>query len=90
MTKYSKKQFDVDFQTDDACLEWKMNYRFPNGVTCPKCQKVTRYHRVAKRSSYECDICGNQVYPTAGTIFHKSSTSLRTWFPRFPHILTSF
>jgi transposase len=80
MIKYTKKQFDDDFQTDDACLEWIMNYRFPNGVTCSKCQKVTKHHRVAKRSCYECDVCGNQVYPTAGTIFHKSSTSLRTWF----------
>jgi transposase len=80
MNKYTTKDFDKEFPNDSACLEWIMNYRFPNGVFCPKCQKVTKHYRVAKRSCYECDICGNQVYPTAGTIFHKSSTSLKTWF----------
>jgi transposase len=80
MNKYTVKDFDNEFPTDDACLEWIMNYRFPNGVFCPKCQKVVKHHRVANRSCYECDNCGNQVYPTANTIFHKSSTSLRTWF----------
>jgi transposase len=80
MNKYTLKNFDAEYPNDDACLEWIMNYRFPNGVSCAKCQKITKHHRVAKRSCYECDACGNQVYPTAGTIFHKSSTSLRTWF----------
>jgi len=32
------------------------------------------------RPSYSCDQCGHHVHPTAGTIFHKSSTSLKTWF----------
>ncbi len=80
MNKYTTKDFETEYPDDGACLEWIMNYRFPNGVFCPKCQKVTKHYRVAKRSCYECDMCGNQVYPTAGTIFHKSSTPLRTWF----------
>jgi len=80
MIKYTTKDFDRELPDDDACLEWIMKYRFPNGVFCPKCQKVTKYYRVAKRPCYECDICGNQVYPMAGTIFEKSTTPLRTWF----------
>jgi transposase-like protein len=35
---------------------------------------------VTKRRSYSCSWCGFQVYPTAGTIFHKSTTSLQSWF----------
>ena len=27
-----------------------------------------------------CQYCGHQVYPTAGTIFHKSTTNLQMWF----------
>ena len=80
MNKYTTKDFDKELPNDDACLEWIMKYRYPNGVFCPKCQKVTKYYRVAKRPCYECDICGNQVYPTVGTIFEKSTTPLRTWF----------
>ena len=51
MIKYTTiKDFDTEFPNDDACLEWIMNYRYPNGVLCPKCcQKVTKHYRVAKR-----------------------------------------
>jgi transposase len=80
MIKYTVKNFEREFPTDDICLEWIFNHRYPNGVSCPVCQKVTKHHRVAKRSCFECDNCGNQIYPTANTIFHKSSTSLKTWF----------
>src|SRR5207302_9906280 len=29
---------------------------------------------------YSCQFCGHHVYPTAGTIFHKSTVSLQLWF----------
>ena len=80
MKKYTMKDFDQEFPTDDSCLEWIKNHRWPNGITCQKCQKVTKHHKVNNRSCYECDHCGTQVYPTAGTIFHKSATPLRIWF----------
>jgi hypothetical protein len=35
---------------------------------------------VKARRSYECEHCGYQVYPTAGTPFEKTRTSLRDWF----------
>ena len=47
---------------------------------CPKCGKATKFHRIKGRSAYACQFCGHQVYPTAGTIFHKSTTSLQLWF----------
>jgi transposase-like protein len=39
-----------------------------------------KHYRVSGRTSYACHACGNHIYPLAGTIFHKSTTSLRTWF----------
>lgn len=68
------------YTNDAACLEWLRDYRWPNGIHCVKCQKITKHHRIKERTSYSCDYCGNQVYPTAGTIFHKSATPLRVWF----------
>src|SRR5271170_4783891 len=50
-----------------------------NGGTC-RCGKSNCFHRVKGRKKYACAWCGFQIAPTAGTIFHKSSTSLRTWF----------
>jgi transposase-like protein len=80
MKKYTLKDFDQEFPNDDACLEWVKNHRFPNGIHCSKCNKITKHHKVTGRSCYECDYCGNQIYPLADTIFHKSSTPLRVWF----------
>ena len=74
------KQFHEKFPNDDACLEWLKNYLYPNGIVCKNCQRVTKHHRVASRPSYCCDFCGNHVHPTAGTIYHKSTTPLRSWF----------
>lgn len=78
--KFTFKHFEQMFPTDDACLDWLRDHLYPNGIYCKKCKTTRKHHRVAKRKSYSCDYCGLHVHPTAGTIFHKSSTSLRTWF----------
>ena len=45
---------------------------YPDGTACPKCGKPSRFHRIKGRSAYSCQYCGHHVYPTAGTIFHKT------------------
>lgn len=80
MDKYTVKDFDKEFPDEDTCLEWIKNHRWTDGIECPNCKAVTKHHRVTGRKVYECDKCGHQVSPTAGTIFHKSDTSLRVWF----------
>lgn len=80
MARYTFKDFEAQFPTDDACLEWLKNYLYPDGIFCKTCKAVTKHHKVASRKSYSCQYCGHHVHPTAGTIYHKSSTSLRTWF----------
>jgi len=57
-----------------------MRTRFGERFTCFKCQKEATYYRVKARRSFECEHCGYQVYPTAGTPFEKTRTSLRDWF----------
>jgi transposase len=78
MKKFTFNDFNQQFPNDSACLEWLFNRFYPND--CKKCGKPTKHHRVKSRPSYSCDFCGNHVHPTADTIFHKSSTSLRLWF----------
>src|SRR5579859_289163 len=80
MERFTFKRFEKMFPDDAACLEWLRQYLYPNGIYCKLCQKVTMHHRDAKRPSYSCDYCGHHVHPAAGTIFHKSPTSLKTWF----------
>ena len=78
--KYTIKEFDEKYPTDDACLERIFNGRYPDGVYCVKCQKVTPHYRIKSKPVYSCQFCGNQISPLAGTIFHKSPTPLRYWF----------
>lgn len=80
MLKFTKAKFDERFPNDDACLEAIKQARWPNGVTCDACQKVTKHYRIRARKVYGCEFCGNQISPTADTIFHKSVTPLRSWF----------
>ena len=72
--------FRKDFPTDDACLKWLMGNLYPNGVHCADCGKVTSHYKVKARKSYSCSQCGHYIHPTAGTIYHKSSTPLTLWF----------
>jgi len=79
--RYTREQFDKEFPNDDVCLETVKEQRFPGGVKfCATCQKERKHYRVKGRTAYACDRCGNHIYPLAGTIFEKSSTSLRIWF----------
>jgi len=80
MKKYTIKDFNKNFPNDNACLEWLKQLKWPNGIFCEKCQKITKHHHVNNRTAYACDFCGNHVYPLVGTIMEKSSTALRTWF----------
>src|SRR6185437_9587484 len=79
--RYSVKDFNNEFPSDDACLRYLAEQRYPNGVAlCPKCKVERKHHRVGNRTAFACDHCGHHIYPLKGTIFEKSSTSLRLWF----------
>lgn len=46
---------------------------------CAVCRDLRGFHRLQGRRTYSCASCGYQVSPTAGTVFHGSSTPLTTW-----------
>lgn len=77
--KYNFKEFERDFPDDAACLEFIFWQRWPDGGKC-ECGKSNCYYRVTGRRCYACSFCAAQLHPTAGTIFHKSETSLKSWF----------
>ena len=81
--EYTVADFHREFPTDESCLEWlwrQLHSVDGHTADCPKCEKPRRFHRVKSRNSYSCDSCGHHLHPTAGTIFHKSTTPLRLWF----------
>jgi transposase-like protein len=79
-------EFQREFKDDDACLIWLWRNRYSEDGTnakCPKCDEMRpfeRYETKQRRQSWTCTACGFHLHPTAGTIFHKSSTSLHLWF----------
>lgn len=79
--RFTLKDFFEKFPNDDSCLEYLKEKRYPGGITqCAKCGVERKHHRVTGRPAYACAYCGKMISPMAGTIFEKSSTSLRTWF----------
>lgn len=93
-SEYSVHEFLAEFPDDAACLEYLWRTRHgPDGehAHCPKCdcrRSFKRYETKQQRQSWTCTGCGHHLHPTAGTIFHRSSTSLRLWFYAM-HLMTS-
>src|SRR5580700_4534331 len=85
-SRYSLMEFMAEFPDDEACLQrlWRDRYSADGtNAECPKCEAVRPFHRYGtkqQRQSWTCTACGYHLHPTAGTIFHKSSTSLHLWF----------
>jgi transposase-like protein len=80
---YSLMEFIERYPDDTACLDrlWRERYA-PDGhhAYCSKCGRERKFHRTSTRASYTCDSCGLHVHPMKGTIFEKSTTSLKLWF----------
>lgn len=80
MAKYTITQFREQFPNDDACLDYLFKSKFGDKTGCPECSVESKFTRVKGRRSYQCPICSHQIYPTADTVFHKTTTPLTYWF----------
>ncbi|HUD07034.1 MAG TPA: IS1595 family transposase [Candidatus Saccharimonadales bacterium] len=76
--KFTIQEFNQKFPNSEACLDYLWNIHFSD-EPCKACGLYDGFHKLPGRPAYQCQ-CGNQLYPLAGTPFHKSSTDLRTWF----------
>ncbi|HTW43782.1 MAG TPA: IS1595 family transposase [Solirubrobacteraceae bacterium] len=88
---FSLMEFMREFPDDRACLEWLWRNRYSQDgehAYCPSCDRERKFHKVRERPAWDCDSCGQHLHPLAGTIFHKSSTSLHLWFYAI-HLMTS-
>jgi transposase-like protein len=67
------------FGTDDKCRACLVSLKWPEGISCPRCQSK-KISRIAARNVYDCDSCRYQFSVTAGSIFHDSHLPLTKWF----------
>ena len=87
-SRYSVMEFMREFPDDAACLEflWRERYSadgehaYCPAPSCKRERTFKRYATAQQRQSWSCTACAHKLHPTAGTIFHKSSTSLHLWF----------
>jgi transposase len=85
-SQVSFMEFIREFPDDATCLKhlWLTKHAEDGEhAHCPKCDKTRSFKKYAtkqRRQSWTCTACGHHIHPTAGTIFHKSSTSLHLWF----------
>jgi transposase-like protein len=66
------------FASEEACLEYLEQLRWPGGFACPSCGVVGEPYR-SSRARLKCSSCSHQATVTAGTIFDKTRTPLRVW-----------
>lgn len=71
-------EFDERFGTEEACREYLIRLRWPEGFRCPACQEGKAW--VNNRDLMVCAACGRQSSLTAGTVMHGSRKPLRVWF----------
>lgn len=74
----SLADFERQFGTEEACREYLLWLRWPEGFICPRCQ--ARHHWMTKRNLRVCSTCEYQVSVLAGTIFQGTHKPLTTWF----------
>jgi transposase-like protein len=74
------------FPTEADCIQFLEKRRWPQGVSCLRCQnmKIGVYPSMGKsgktRKVFQCLTCDYQFTVTTGTIFHDSHLDLRKWF----------
>ena len=72
------------FGTDDACREYLLQLRWPDGFCCPRCNHDEYWTR--SNGLLECKQCSFQSSVTAGTIFQDTKKPLRLLFRAMWHI----
>ncbi len=80
-------EFQRRFCTDEACICFLAQSRWPDGFICPRCSGKEAF-RLRRRGLYQCKSCGYQVSVTAGTVMHRTRTPLVQWF-RAVYLMTT-
>lgn len=66
--------------TEKSCEEYLIRVRWPEGMACVHCRGRAFDRREGKTRAYRCRTCHRFTSPTAGTIFHRTRTTLQQWF----------
>jgi transposase-like protein len=74
------EDFQEQFDTEEACIAYFFQAKWPNGFSCSRCGHNHAYTINTRRLSlYECRQCHYQSSIISGTILEGSRTDLRKW-----------
>jgi transposase-like protein len=71
-------EFEKRFSSEEDCLKYLFQLRWPDGFRCPRCQHQEAWH--TERGLYHCKKCNHQSSVTSGTIFQDTRKPLQVWF----------
>jgi len=80
----NRREFDMMFATNEACMTYLGNLRWKGGFVCRKCGGTTAW--ILTRGVWECTKCGVHRSPTEGTLLHRTRFPLKTWFDAAWHV----
>jgi len=74
------REFVVQFDSEEKCIEHLAGLRWPGGFACAGCGGRQAWRLKTRPRVYECATCHRQESATAGTVFHRTRTDLTKWF----------
>lgn len=77
-------EFEARFATEEACRDYLLRLRWPDGFRCPVCGHERAWP--VRQVWLQCAHCGRQTSATAGTIFQDTRKPLRLWFRAMWHV----
>jgi IS1 family transposase len=89
----TNQQFVAMFPNEDACKNYLVARRWPEGVHCARCGNVDVYPVTNRPFHWQCTKCakagGYRFSVLVGTIFENTNKPLRDWFKVIHLMLTS-
>lgn len=77
-------EFERCFNSEEACIEYLFQIRWPDGFRCPRCENKESWFM--RRGLYWCTECNFQSSVISGTIFQDTKKPLLLWFRIIWHI----
>lgn len=81
------REFREQFATEEACIDYLIQCRWPDGFICPRCSSNEGV-RMSTRPLLRCRACNYQASAMAGTVMHRSKIPIQDWFVAAYHVAT--
>jgi len=87
-------EWEKTFPDEDACRDYLIAHRWPEGVACPRCGNTNVHPHGTLEYHWQCYACspggvGYRFSVLVGTIFENTNKPLRQWFRVIHLMLTS-